>query len=767
MPTSLSSIKGPLAITTIPGATATDATSLVGTTGADVFSVTSSPSNVFIGALAGNDRATVTGSVSAYTVRMGADDDSIRFTAGLTDSFVNGNADDDTISVATDMTRSTLEGGQGNDSLTVGQDVTNSLVQGRLGNDTITVSGQTSGSTVNGNENNDTMTFTGLVTTSFIYGGKDRDTITVGEVQNSLISAGDGNDSLTVSNTISGATINGNAGDDSIALGGISVTSSSVYGGQGRDTITYSGSTGLYASGDAGNDNINLSSATGADTLYGGSGADTIQAGDGANYVQGDGGNDSLVGGAVADTIFGGEGNDSIEGLAGANVIGGGAGDDLITTTTGNDDIAGAAGNDSINSGSGNDTIKGGLGNDVITFDADDLDSSDNVNGDEGANTLSIESKGSGLADADFDNVTLIQTIATTAVASGYGATTWTLGANADAAGIATIDLSLTDTQSGSLFTVDASDNDNNLTFIGTANDVNKWMLGGDGADLFQTGADGDTSMTGGAGSDTFAVQAAESDSASTIKDLTNSDVFTVASGGLSVTAVVTESFVATSASYNNDDALMILDLNAGVEANMSAATTTQYGFSILGDASTTAIDIIGSIRADSILGGSAGDSLVGGAGDDTIRGASGADLIDVGTGTDQLNYASVNDTKTVTSGSFFGDGDSVTAALGYDIITGMAAGDKINFTGITAITGGTITSVGASIVSAATAAVVLVRGEYITNTFTAGTGTEDNDYLLQYADGTNVSSALLVDVGILGTSTIANSDTITLVAAS
>ena len=102
-------IKEPLAITTIPGASSTDATTLAGTTGADTFSVSSEPSKIFIGAQKGNDRATVTGSVTDYTARMGAGHDSIRFSAGLTDSFINGNKDNDTIIVANDATTSTLE----------------------------------------------------------------------------------------------------------------------------------------------------------------------------------------------------------------------------------------------------------------------------------------------------------------------------------------------------------------------------------------------------------------------------------------------------------------------------------------------------------------------------------------------------------------------------------------------------------------------------------------------------------------------------------
>ena len=92
------------------------------------------------------------------------------------------------------------------------------------------------------------------------------------------------------------------------------MSTSTVFGGAGNDTISLDGAgggtVGVYISGDLGNDVI--TAGAGADTILGGAGDDNITAAAGA---------DSIVGGAGADTIATGAGNDTVTGGAGADAI--------------------------------------------------------------------------------------------------------------------------------------------------------------------------------------------------------------------------------------------------------------------------------------------------------------------------------------------------------------------------------------------------------------------------------------------------------------
>ena len=54
--------------------------------------------------------------------------------------------------------------------------------------------------------------------------------------------------------------------------------------------------------------------------------------------------------------------------------------------------------------------------------------------------------------------------------------------------------------------TVNGADNDNDVVFIAGNTDFDTSMVGGDGADSFSTGTNGQTTMRGGAGADTFTV---------------------------------------------------------------------------------------------------------------------------------------------------------------------------------------------------------------------------------------------------------------------
>jgi len=231
--------------------------------------------------------------------------------------FVEGLGGNDSITFSpfgNQLKNSTVYGNGGNDTITVSvtngsASAVNSLLQGAAGNDTVTVQNVVSSSTVRGGAGTDTLTVSNAVS-AVINGNKGDDTIRVngGTYDQSNIYGGANNDSMTITaNTIlTNGTINGNKGNDVIVDDGVGISSlvnATVFGGQGQDTITLNGGgTGLFISGDLGNDG--LTTGAGADTVLGGAGVDTIVVG---------AGNDSVVGGGGADTITLGGGTNRID----------------------------------------------------------------------------------------------------------------------------------------------------------------------------------------------------------------------------------------------------------------------------------------------------------------------------------------------------------------------------------------------------------------------------------------------------------------------
>jgi Ca2+-binding RTX toxin-like protein len=117
-----------------------------------------------------------------------------------------------------------------------------------------------------------------------------------------------GNDTIAVS---AGANlVNGNTGNDSI-IGGTGADT--LYGGQGADTIV-AGSGSITLNGNKGADSLVGSASS---SLYGGQGDDTIEA-NGSLFLSGDNGNDSLIGNASGPaTAFFFHDNNGIDTIAG------------------------------------------------------------------------------------------------------------------------------------------------------------------------------------------------------------------------------------------------------------------------------------------------------------------------------------------------------------------------------------------------------------------------------------------------------------------
>ncbi|NMO83974.1 hypothetical protein, partial [Prochlorococcus sp. P1344] len=141
-----------MAFTTVPGASASDATSYVGTSGIDSLTLSAgAASNVFVGSQQANDTITLQGAVerTTHTIKGGQGNDVVSFGGGtLTRSFLNGNKDTDTFGSAADLgtlSTTTLQGGQGTDSIFIGS-ATDSIINGNKQADTITLATSLSGS---------------------------------------------------------------------------------------------------------------------------------------------------------------------------------------------------------------------------------------------------------------------------------------------------------------------------------------------------------------------------------------------------------------------------------------------------------------------------------------------------------------------------------------------------------------------------------------------------------------------------------------------
>lgn len=288
-----------MAFTTVSGSSAADATTFIGTSGADIIDLNSVGTPISLGAQAGTDTISFQSSilnVNKATIRGGKGIDRLSVSDGatkLTDSFVNLNQGDDVADLL-QVSSSTVFGGAGNDTTNI-----NFL----------------SGARFNSNKGNDSNTIAGA-TGSSIFGGGGTDTTTLsGDYSNTRVQGDDDNDIITFANasSLSSTTANGNKGSDTINVNAItSFGASTLFGGQGNDSIsTTNAAFGTFSSGDAGDD-----------TMVGGTSSDTQLGGQGADNLAGRAGADSLVGGAGDDFfVYTGTGD-----VATGEVISGGAG---------------------------------------------------------------------------------------------------------------------------------------------------------------------------------------------------------------------------------------------------------------------------------------------------------------------------------------------------------------------------------------------------------------------------------------------------------
>jgi Ca2+-binding RTX toxin-like protein len=269
-----------LAFTTIPGASATDATSFIGTEGVDILNTFATLTGL-VAAEAGDDVITLSNTVglAEWTVRGSFGNDIININSDLIGGLVNGNAGADTLN---------LEGVFGGARVLGGQDV-----------DTINVNGAISGASVNGNKGNDKINVNASISGGTVYGGQGEDIIKV---------------TVGATDSLVNGMIDGNIGDSQIfvtaAAAATTISNFEVVGGDTVDVIN----AGLVV-GTIGADGMNATAQEGF-------------------TIKGNGGADQLTGTGRDDTIEGGEGIDTITGGYGADKMTGGEGVDTFVVAT-------------------------------------------------------------------------------------------------------------------------------------------------------------------------------------------------------------------------------------------------------------------------------------------------------------------------------------------------------------------------------------------------------------------------------------------------
>jgi Ca2+-binding RTX toxin-like protein len=154
----------------------------------------------------------------------------------------------------------------------------------------------------------------------------------------------------------------------------------------------------VTADATAGNNTINLTQAGGIISVTGLPVQITLAAAEAADFleVRSQGGNDKINAAAlpasVLLTLNGGEGNDTITGSAGHDTLIGGNGNDSISGGSGNDTLTGGDNNDTVAGGAGDDFASLGAGNDLFVWNPGDDD--DTVEGGDGTDTLRFVGSG-------------------------------------------------------------------------------------------------------------------------------------------------------------------------------------------------------------------------------------------------------------------------------------------------------------------------------------------------------------------------------------
>ena len=700
---------------------------------------------------AGNDR--LSGQAGDDTLDGGAGTDTADYSSesnGVTVELQNNTATDGNGDTDTLNNIENIAGGDGNDNLT--GDTGINVIDGSGGDDTI--NGGTGNDTLKGGTGSDTLSLAGsvknwvvnlfsgdvtkgstTVASNTAVTGTEKDTLS--DFEN--IQGGSGDDALygsDAANALSGGagsdeligndgadTLSGEAGDD-ILKGGAG--NDVLDGGTGIDEADYSDTnanvTANLANNTASSEQIGTDALTSIENIRTGSGADTITGDDqnnelwtgaGSDTINAGSGDDSIHAGAGDDQVDGGDGIDTIiyddvtgpitidlvagtaQGGAGSNagldtlsnieniIASGGA--DTITGDSNDNRIDGAASSDTIDAGAGNDTVvfdendglvSGGAGNDTLTVGAGvtllDLTVTRNEVFTQ-FETIDISADGAQiikLSDADIRALSGDGTSTTdgTLVIKGTSADSIRLvGANwptqptkADGSvADQSIPAEYTEVIDGITYEIYAYNVAGGLTTVKVQQGISVGFIfvSGEEGDVTQ-GTDGSDEYTGNGGNDTFV--AGDGDDSG---NAGSGDDSIVAGGGNDTIQGGTGND--TIFGGDNPDTIGSgddsIDAGAGDDSVIGGDGNDTL---VLGDGDDT---VDGGIGNDDIDGGKGADQINAGAGDDTILGGEGDDYIDAGAGDDSVNAGIGNDT--------------VVGGPGNDTLQGGSGVDTLDYT--------------------------------------------------------------------------------------
>ncbi|PTR14803.1 Ca2+-binding RTX toxin-like protein [Nitrosospira sp. Nsp2] len=584
---------------------------------------------------------------------------------------------------------------------------------GAAGDDTLT--GDTGNDTLDGGADNDVMSggtgndwFNGGTGNDIMSGGAGDDIYVVDSLQDTVTEeAGEGSD--TVQTDLAEYSLGGNVEK---LMGVAGSTTNHIWSGNALDN---------WIRGENGNDTLNglggddfLTGGGGSDIMRGGLGNDiyvvdslqdtvTEELGEGSDTVQtvlgaytlgenveklmgvaGSTINHSWTGNALDNWMRGENGNDTLNGLAGNDALVGGAGGDTINGGQGNDWLNGGIGNDTMNGGAGNDiylvdsvqdtvTEQPGEGSDAVQAELADYTLGENVEKLMGVigSTVNHSWTGNALDNwmrGENGNDTLNGLAGNDFLTGGAGNDTMSGGAGNDIYVVDSLQDTVTEALGEGSDTVQTDIGDYTLgenveKLMGvaggtinhnwTGNALDNWIRGANGTDTlnglagndFLIGGIGNDIMTGGSGNDIYDVDSLQ-------------DTVTEALGGGN-DAVQTD--LGTYSLAENVESLMGL---AGSTANHSWTGNALDNW------------MRGEGGSDTLNGLAGNDSLLGGASADTLNGGAGRDSLTGNAGNDIFKFSDVSDSGT-------------TVATRDNILDFVIGQDKIDLSGIDAVTGG------------------------------------------------------------------------------
>lgn len=322
----------------------------------------------------------------------------------------------------------------------------------------------------------------------------------------------------------------------------------------------------------------------------------------------------------------------------------------------------------------------------------------------------------------------------------------------------------------------------------------NDKLFGGDGSDMLYGWGGADT-LVGGNGADTYVVtvsnlntqfssdsgfNAAQSGSGAGGGDdhgddtivgfeFGNDTLWVSATGvanfnhttAVQVGGAVANSYPGAVGAFANNVALIDLDSNNGFGEFAVNFDSPSAALSVANLKASIRYDLTGTDANDTITTGVLADTINGGKGSDIIHAGDGADMVVGGAGADTLDVGldsagdllvfNVGDTAT----GAFADGAST---AGMDAVLNIGVRDTLRVYGTFTANPTLQTSY---LQDAAEGHFAVVQGSDANGVFKAGDAGTDNDYLVQWSDGSQINSILLHDFGTAAPtfSAVANSN--------